>query len=127
MRKQIFLDAIKNQVYLEELGTWHNKIKFQYNFKPKTCDKCEGKGKIEDKLCDRCGGEKKISSWVNVDLIVEGNKTLFKCSCTHHSLHKEAMCQYILGVIFLEIKKQLRRIKKPLLQNQEVYSSTKKW
>ncbi len=85
MRLVIFAEAIKNQVHLEEVGTSRNKTMFQYNFPNK--------------------------EYILVDLIVEDNKTLLSCSCKHHSLHKEALCQYTLGVIFFLFKKQLKRLK----------------
>ncbi len=85
MRTKLFSDAIKNQIHLEEIGTWHNKTKFQYNFPNK--------------------------EYILVDLKVEDNKSLFSCSCKHHSLHQEAMCQYVLGVIFYLFKKQMKKVK----------------
>ena len=112
MKLSLISKAIKNQIYLQEIGEWREKIQFTYDFGKITCPKCEGKGKQEDQLCDRCGGEKEIPSFVNVDLLVEDNRTLFKCSCAHHSTNEMALCQYTLGVIFFLFKKELRRLRK---------------
>ena len=86
MRTRIFADAIKLQEYLTEYGTWHNKIKFEFQFQ---------------------NPEQNILAEIGI----YENKTILSCTCIHGSVCPTALCSHKLAIIFFLFKKQMRRLK----------------
>ncbi len=86
MRTLIFENAIRLQKYLEEYGTWHNKIKFEFKFENQ---------------------EQNILA----DISIDENKTTLSCTCMHGSVCPTALCSHKLAIIFFLFKKQMRRLK----------------
>jgi len=85
MKTTLFSKAIKLQENLTIQGTTSNTTYYEFDFKDKP---------------------------VLVSIRIEDNTTIIKCSCTHSSLHPEALCSYRLACCFYEFKQEMRRFRK---------------
>ena len=85
MRLVIFAEAIRLQQYLTLLGTWHNKVIFEFTFP----------------------NEEKITT----EMFIKANCTKLVCTCKQGSINYDSICSHKLAIIFYFFKKQMKRLK----------------